>query len=561
MIVINSNNFDYKLEDYGERKVGIVLTNKTRVNILSKILNFNIVNSEEELFSIEKRNLVNSQVLSKSFVENNDHINSFDVLIFDLIDNQDFYFHIIFKILNLRVVKKEGRIPEVVVINHSETIENIPLSIDKVFENKINKKEIKIKYSKNPYRIKERWDMLSEISEEIIKTKLEGGIILVITPGIRESDFFIRKLKNARREDLESYLLDENIHKTKFCRSKIYNKIKEKTTVLVTDANNLLPLPYENIEIIYDCYLYSRGDTISYNSRERSNLLKNYIFKRGEINIMTSEEFYNKSPIFLPPFVPYHDLYRYYILIVRSAKYRPEILFNSLISEVKIREIGQTLKDLNIVDRKRIIGTTQYTEGKILIDENILFSIPLSFRSAFIIYKVIKSVSNLPLFPFIVLASIIDITKGNFYKVEDPLIFYLNKWLDFTKEFKDLDVKRDEVQGWCKMHGLDYRIFNDLLEKVKEVYSVLNKRYDIEIGLFNVENLMKKSIKFLEKVYKEYIFHRKDKINHIYTNKQVEVKLNKPEGFRYPEQVISFYQQKNNKKGEMNQISFYTILN
>ena len=560
MIVINSNNFDYNLEKYGEKIIGIVLTGKIKIDILSKILkDFNIVNNEEDLKSIEKRNLVNSKVLSKSFIENNDHINSFDVLIFDLIDNQDFYFHIIFKILNLRAVKKEGRIPEIIVINHSDTLENIPLNTDKVLENKIRKNEIKVNYSNSPYRIRERWEMLTEIYEKVIKTKLEEGIILVVTPGVRESEFLIRKIKNAKREDLESYLLDENIHKTKFGR---FNT-KNKTTVLVTDANNLLPLPYENIEIIYDCYMRSNfnGDSISYSSRERSEMLNNYIFKEGEINIMTSEEFYNKSPIFLPPFIPYHDLYRYYILIVRSAKYRPEILFNSLVSETKIKEIGQTLKDLNIVDRKRIVGTNQYTEGKILIDENILFSIPLSFRPAFIIYKVIKSYSNLPLFPFIVLASIIDITKGNFYSVEDPLIFYLNTWLNFTKEFKDLEVERNEIQDWCKLNGLDYRIFNALLEKVREVYDALSKKYDIEIGLFNVENLMKKSIKFLEKVYKEYVFHRKDKINNIYTNKQEEVKLVKPEKFKYPDQVISFYQNRNNKKGEMNQIVFYTILN
>ena len=456
-------------------------------------------------------------------------------------------------------MKKEGRIPEIIVINHSDTLENIPLNTDKVLENKIRKNEIKVNYSNSPYRIRERWEMLTEIYEKVIKTKLEEGIILVVTPGVRESEFLIRKIKNAKREDLESYLLDENIHKTKFGR---FNT-KNKTTVLVTDANNLLPLPYENIEIIYDCYMRSNfnGDSISYSSRERSEMLNNYIFKEGEINIMTSEEFYNKSPIFLPPFIPYHDLYRYYILIVRSAKYRPEILFNSLVSETKIKEIGQTLKDLNIVDRKRIVGTNQYTEGKILIDENILFSIPLSFRPAFIIYKVIKSYSNLPLFPFIVLASIIDITKGNFYSVEDPLIFYLNTWLNFTKEFKDLEVERNEIQDWCKLNGLDYRIFNALLEKVREVYDALSKKYDIEIGLFNVENLMKKSIKFLEKVYKEYVFHRKDKINNIYTNKQEEVKLVKPEKFKYPDQVISFYQNRNNKKGEMNQIVFYTILN
>ena len=558
MIVINSNNFDYNLEKYGEKIIGIVLTGKIKIDILSKILkDFNIVNNEEDLKSIEKRNLVNSKVLSKSFIENNDHINSFDVLIFDLIDNQDFYFHIIFKILNLRAVKKEGRIPEIIVINHSDTLENIPLNTDKVLENKIRKNEIKVNYSNSPYRIRERWEMLTEIYEKVIKTKLEEGIILVVTPGVRESEFLIRKIKNAKREDLESYLLDENIHKTKFGR---FNT-KNKTTVLVTDANNLLPLPYENIEIIYDCHLINRGDKIIYSSKERSELLKDYIYKEGEINIMTSEEFYNKSPIFLPPFIPYHDLYRYYILIVRSAKYRPEILFNSLVSETKIKEIGQTLKDLNIVDRKRIVGTNQYTEGKILIDENILFSIPLSFRPAFIIYKVIKSYSNLPLFPFIVLSSIIDITKGNFYSVEDPLIFYLNTWLNFTKEFKDLEVERNEIQDWCKLNGLDYRIFNALLEKVREVYDALSKKYDIEIGLFNVENLMKKSIKFLEKVYKEYVFHRKDKINNIYTNKQEEVKLVKPEKFKYPDQVISFYQNRNNKKGEMNQIVFYTILN
>ena len=64
MIVINSNNFDYNLEKYGEKIIGIVLTGKIKIDILSKILkDFNIVNNEEDLKSIEKRNLVNSKVL------------------------------------------------------------------------------------------------------------------------------------------------------------------------------------------------------------------------------------------------------------------------------------------------------------------------------------------------------------------------------------------------------------------------------------------------------------------------------------------------------------------
>ena len=531
MIVINSNNFDYNLEDYGEKIVGIVVTNKIR--IIKK--DFNIINSKEDLKSIEKINIVSSQVLSKSFIENNDHINSFDVLIFDLIENQDFYFHIIFKILNLRIVKKEGRIPEIVVINHSKTIENIPLSIDKVLENKIKKEEIKINYSDKEYNFRERWEMLTEVSEKIINTKLEEGIILVIAPGVKECEFLFRKLKQSRREDLESYLLDENISKTKFGKFKT-----KKTTVLIMDANNLISLDLKNIEIIYDSSHIGR-------SKERTNLLKDYIFKGGEINIMTSNN--NKIPLFLPPFIPYQDLYKYYITIVRSDKYSPEILFNSLVSESKIKEIGKTLKNLNIIK-----------DGKILIDENILFSIPLNFRPAFVIYKVIKNIKNIPLFPFIVLTSILNMPPFINGNKEDPLVFYLDKWIDFAKEFKHLFVDKEEIKDWCRLNNLDFRIFNNILNKVIEVYDALIKRYDVEIGMFNVENLMKKSIKFLEKVYKEYVFHRKDKINNIYTNKQEEVKLNKPEGFRYPDQVISFYQNRNNKKGELNSIVFYTIL-
>lgn len=520
MQIIKTNCFDYNFEDYGDKIVAVVVNDEN----ISQIYKGYLIKNQEDLTGLEKINFISAKLL----VENIEFLKAFDVLIFDLLANTDLYQHLIFQMYKYR--KETRKSLELVVYNHTQ---NYPFFCEKIIEKDCQKEDIKVEFHKESYKIKDRFKLLDEISEKINEVRLPGKIALIIVPGEIESQYIFRKLKTTRNENHAVFQLNQ----TNFVR---YNT-KEKTKIFIMQSNNMIPLPYENIELIYDTYMVSNPQKTNYASKEHLEILKTYL-RKGKIHMMTSKEFFDNSPNFLYKFIPYNDIYKFYIEAIRENVYNPDLLLTGYLSPDNLDRVKKTLKNLNILNK-----------GKIMVDEKLLFSIPLSLRASLLIYKVIEEKKNLPLFPFIVLATIIDTFRGNIEsKDEDPLIYYLDLWLDFCKEFGDLKVEKDKLREWTKQNEINCYLFENILNKVIEIYQILSKKMIIDIGIFNRDNLMKKSLKYLERSYKEFLFHLKDKQEYIYTNGKEETKLKRYQD-KYPEKVISFFQDKE-------EITFYTIL-
>ena len=525
MLVINSNSFEYNLDDYLEKKIAFVYSNLNSVKQYQEN-NIYYVSSQEILYLIL-----------------NDKNIGYDVLIFDLLDSKDFYSLLIFNVIKIKKIDIQ-----VIVYNHYP---NLPFEVKKKeIKTEISEKDkIKVNYHKNGYKIKERFEMLNEIKEKLVVSKLRNKNILVVVPGERESQYLYRGLKSLRKDHLDVYILNDNINQTKF---KKYSK-NGTTTVLIMEANNLVPLPYDEIEVIYDCYMRNFNKfKITYLYQQHLDLLKTYLYN-GEINLMVTNEFFKNSPQIGIPLIPYYDVYKYYLMIVKN-NLNPEKVFNNIIMNEKLIEIKETLTNLNLLNKKRVT-----------IDIEDLFSYKLSLRTSLILNLIIEK-KDYNIYPFIVLVSIIENIKYVDDKdnlIGDPLVFYLQKWLDFSNKFQDLDVEKNKIKNWTQDNNLNFYVWLNILEKVKEIIDCFDNRLDVEIGFFDIYNLLQKANPYLEKSYKDYIFHLKDRIKedeYIYTNNKDLVKIKKYNLEQYPNTVVSFFQHKNNKKNLMNEIIFYTII-
>ena len=134
-------------------------------------------------------------------------------LIFILIYNKDKEYQEIFKRIKNR---------EIIIYNHYPMIDPLPFDNFKYIEEKINKELITIIYKE-------------ENLEDIIE---EGKIILIFS----DDD-----IKIKREKIREIYKINEDINKTKF--GKINSK--RKTTFIIMNSQNIIPLPFDNIVKIY----------------------------------------------------------------------------------------------------------------------------------------------------------------------------------------------------------------------------------------------------------------------------------------------------------------------
>lgn len=505
MNIINSNSFQY---NYEEEKAVFVFSN------LKQIKKFVTISPQEIL----------NLILNKQKIP-------YDILIFDLIDSKDFYCHLIFNLL------KDCKKIKLVVYNHYLTL---PFKVEKknIKDEIIKKEDIKINFHHQNYKIKDRFLLLNDLKETLLKNK-KNKKILVIVPGESESLYLYKNLKQERKEKLGIYILNDK-----------YNKnIKKEKEIYIMEANNMIPIFDKDIEIIYDCYMKSFNKLkINYLNKQHLELLKTYLYQ-GEINLMITEEFFNNSPIIGIPIIPYYDLYKYYLLLVKN-NLNIKNIFKNIIMEEKLNEIKDILINLNLIN-----------ENRVMVDIDKLFSFNLSLRPSLILYNSLKNNNNI--YPFVVLASIIENVKYIFDKIEipDPLVFYLEKWLEFSKEFQDLDIEKFKLKTWTEKNELNFYNFLNILEKVKEILDVINNKYDLEIGLFNINILLEKAKPYLEISFKDYNYHLKDKKEYIYTNNYHLSKIKLYTEYKYPEKVISFFQKRNNYKDELDEIIFYTIIN
>ena len=231
-------------------------------------------------------------------------------------------------------------------------------------------------------------------------------------------------------------------------------------------------------------------------------------------------------------------------------------------------------KIINFLERLNLIRA-----GKVLKRSKYIINSPLSIRAANFINDWGRE--KLPLFPGLVLATIIDQNKQNllyYPSVEndqnDPvgsknpekmkiLPFYMEIFRKFFAEFNDLATEKSRIDKWCQVNCIQAIPFNFLIQQLIASVNFYRKIYNFDLGLYETENVISKAMPILCFNYAEKIYESHDKINHIYHDKEgntavLDKKRFRHDYFFYPERFISLYQLNNNYGHDI--VLFYIII-
>ena len=162
---------------------------------------------------------------------------------------------------------------------------------------------------------------------------------------------------------------------------------------------------------------------------------------------------------------------------------------------------------------------------------------------------------NLPLFPGIVLACIVEYFSYNYtYEfVNNKLEFLLEICKSYYKEIKTLDTEKKVFKDYCNMNNISFQHFKNLLNLIKETCMELYNYCSFELGLYNSDNVIKEGIPLISRVYYEDIVdlesNNLDNFNYIDTRGSNNILDNKFENkyFDFPQSAVVIDKKRCNK--------------
>ena len=477
--------------------------------------------------------------------------NMADIIIFYDSEVYNDYYHLLWQIWQ-KYEEKEQRLPRLILIEEEYQSETVPFtrSKDNTYVFAKRKRKLEIKYGTNDLS-------LTNIIDKI-DFKLEGQQLLLVP----DKRLFFSALKLIREKDknFPVYTFDENIYQHD--KNKIFTPVS-KNRLLISTHNCALFLALEKLVAIYDNCKTSKdfyGNRQIFNisqktgrhiAKEASKLvyraLDESMFK--ELNLVESMD----TPI--------------------DKKAKIVLLAYKMEHDIKISKENTLIEHLERLDFIRA--------GKVHQSASRWLSLELSLPATAFIRE--WHCKNLPLFPGLILATLISdcknsllfippteenpnsFIKTNYKGIRDDniLIFYLNIFLTFMKDKKDLDLEKADIQLWCQEYYIHAQTFYYLITKLKKVVERSRKIENFELGLFESKNVFVKAKPLIAQTYTDHIYDSHDKVEHIYHNRLggsavLDKKRFNSGYFFFPEKFISFYKLNNVRGHDI--ILFYMIL-
>ena len=270
-------------------------------------------------------------------------------------------------------------------------------------------------------------------------------------------------------------------------------------------------MPYTDIKLVVIQNLKSREDLESINK---------YFTKSGKIEILMTKENFKKLPYINIEKIYEKDLFILALKLIKNKSFDSRLILDSF-SQYNIfhkLEKYEILKDNNL-----------------LIDPEIFFKIALSIKPAMLIYRLMKDYKKLPLFPFIILAVLIDKDLSN-----SEILDFFNIWNQFSRSFKSLYVSDEDLIDFFKDLTFSIKLFKNILEKIISIYRNIYTYHYIEIAKFDTKNFLKEASPILVDIYKKDVFHLMENKKAIYTNNNLVLKIDSMLELKYPEYIVSF---------------------
>jgi hypothetical protein len=511
-----------------EGKIAYVETTKERATLLSYFINNSVVIDSSEAEPSSKINIVVADVMKEWVILGK------------------YFFDTVFVPLNTT-----KNIDIFLIINGWDKKNKLTLilrndSIETSYGIKINKKNTTIHNTKNLSpeinyfeKIFKKGDQ-KVLFEVVESSKSVDKNTIIVAPSAKDVQFLfyhLTKVLDRNKYYVSTIYIDRNELKFNI------RKDESKIIIYIIESELCTRIPFPDISYVYDVFSYSAGGNTFYNSRERAGSYINYINKGGGGCLRyTSKDFFQGTYPYDIPNLTYNSYYYSYLLLIENGQ-NPFSVFKKFTSEETIRNVYNNLWKLSILNMNQI-----------MIDYKTVFSFGLFLKPSMLIYKASMS-KKIPLFPVIVLASIIHNSEVFFYSKkyygENMLLSYLKEWCVFADEIKNLNIRKDELDKWSFSRGINKNVFANILMDVKRIYELLSP----ELGIFSPENLLTASKDIMMEVYKEYVYTIENKHAKIYSNGKTPAKL-EYYGKDTPDRVISFRR----VKGDMDKITFYLPL-
>ena len=530
-----------------------------------KLKDSKIIQKDIDFEDIKKYNFSTYEVFKEYLINKKSKYNIFDQIFIVINDTKNIDLFLVIKLIG-QLKKDKADISSVCYILRNSSIEasyDLKMKKTNTFTQN-NELDVDITYSEHTYKKNDKsmnYDIIEDVKMDVDNNML---VILNTTKDVQHMYYHMVKNLDSSKFFIVSIYVSENNTLNYYDR-----KDPEKTMIYLISSDITMRISLPGIQYIFDGFGYSGSGNLGksfYNSKDRANKYINYFSADLEhptedsdqgyhIKRYTTKDFFENTYAYDVPDIRQHFFYYNFLLLIDN-NYDPVMVFKKFIDMNMIKNIYNVLHNMKILNM-----------NKILIDYNFLFSLDLFLRPSLLIMKAIKS--GLPIYPFIVMACIINYSENGFYKEKHSypgmLKSYLDTWIKYSKEKQTISIEKEDLFVWAEQNNLNKYVFYNIVNEVKRICDIVsNGGHNLELGLFNTDNLIQAAMPHLLEAYGGYVFEEIEKHSHHYSNGKNISKIANNES-KYPKNVISFKSTKpsydKRKSSSMDLIVFYLGFN
>jgi hypothetical protein len=425
---------------------------------------------------ISTGDVIKDKVLDKFCDDSIDDIDFADVMVLDGITNGMINTITILSLWNKSYKSGRGKqLPRIVLLLDSmEVPEGIPLDMAYIHGGDI---PLNVKYVNR--------DILNVIKNRTDDINLDYIIYCEDTKISMSTSRKLSKIPNSK-----IYRVENNSQRSKFKEINSANSVNRK--IIITSQDVIL----HNNCIVFDTLMCKMRGESKFISKTLAN--KRAMYAKECVRLCDLETFKHTITVHNTPQYKLCSINETLAQIIES-KISPLDLFSGFIEDNVINEGISNLK------KQRMISNS----NTLLAAGDLFLKLPLSHKPASIIYQAIEK--SYPVFPFVVLAVIIEMGDTRFFleeSREEGINERLNIWIKYADEIKTLKPIKTVLSQWCKSNSIDVDALLTLCKTIitcfNEVETIYQKNFII--GKFSLDSLLDASKPLFHEVYQDDIY-------------------------------------------------------
>ena len=413
----------------------------------------------------------------------------------------------------LYVYQNRESAPLLLMFSNNESIIDTPFEFNKnntyyVKDYLYNKKNI-IYYEKDIF-YKNYEELIKKLSQNIIYyheniKSTKNSSWLVFLSSKKECNKLYYNIKKSIKE-AEIIMINNETEKNII--DNINNNYRNRKIIITC----IYRLDIQNVDAVFDSMIgcnicenssENKFNTVEYITKNESKIRCNYINNFHNKNFclrMCKEKFFNTLYLYKVPEMIKFSLLETYLTIKKNKDIDISSFYPAIEKE-KLARIESKLINLSLLTKNSLITK----KGKEVLDIN-----NLSIKNA--LFILLWREKKLPLFPGIIVACIIENFSYNYTYdfVNNKLEYLLEMCKNYYKEIKTLHTEKKVFKDYCNMNNISFQHFKNLLNLIKETCIEMYNYNNFELGLYDIENVVKESIPIISRIYYDQIIELED---------------------------------------------------